>query len=125
MFRRIVSFVVAAWRAGREPEPRDGTLLHIAAMVATRPCECLGNRDTCAPCLARPVLGIEEPPDLPGELRADLHEAIVRARVTAHRAGERELAAALQAVLLLHLTGGSPAPVAALAMPEPTEEAVN
>lgn len=123
--RRILAFLAAAWRAGRAPEPPDGTLLHIAAMVAVRPCECLGNCDTCAPCLGRQVLNIEEPAAHPVELLADLREAIVRARVAAHRAGEAELAAALQAVLLLHLTGGSLAPVAALVQPDPVREAVN
>lgn len=55
----------------------------------------------------------------------DVHEAIGLARGLAIRQGERELAAALQAVLLLHLTGGSLAPVAALVAPPQSAEAVN
>lgn len=49
-------------------------------------------------------------------------EAVALARGIALRDGDRELAAALQAVLLLHLTGGSLAPVAALVMPEQLRE---
>lgn len=47
-----------------------------------------------------------------GEL--DAHEALALARGIALRDGEKDLAAALQAVLLLHLTGGSLASITAL-----------
>ena len=55
----------------------------------------------------------------------DANEAVALARGVALRDGERELAAALQAVLLVHLTGGSLATVTAPVRPEKRREAVN
>lgn len=52
-------------------------------------------------------------------------EALGLARGIAIREGERELAAALQAVLLIHLTGGPLASVSALVTPPQSSEAVN
>lgn len=122
----LTTMVCDRRRRKRGDESRDGTLLHIAAMVATRPCECLGDCDTCAPCLARQVLGIEEPRDGgPAERLAEAHESIRRARIAARGAGEHELAAALHAILLLHLTGSSLATVLSLVAPEQPREAVN
>lgn len=56
----------------------------------------------------------------------DIHEGIALARGLAIRAGEKELARALQSVLLLHLTGGDLGAVVALTLSPPeTREAVN
>lgn len=43
------------------PEHDTVTLLHIAAMMAVRACECEGDCDTCAPCLAKQVLRVDFP----------------------------------------------------------------
>lgn len=106
MFCRLAAALIAPWR------PRckrcGGTLAPPDVFV-------------CAACMAEETDALVR--QRLGEL--DVHEAVAMARGIALRDGERELAAALQAVLLLHLTGGYLATVTALVRPEQRREAVN
>lgn len=91
--RRIAAFIIAAaWRAGREPEH-----CHLCRKPLTDD-EVLA----CTACVSATSDQIIR--ERMAEL--DVHEAISMARGIALREGDRDLANALQAVLLLHLTGG-------------------
>lgn len=117
--RRITTFLAAARRAGREPE-RCRICLRPPAEEATCP-TCRAPVDVCAFCLkSRREDGIRE---ALGAL--DATEALGWAQKVAIRDKEVELAAALQSVLLLHLTGGSLQSVIAMVKPEEKREAVN
>lgn len=105
---RIIAFLAAAWRAEGEPEP--------ACRLCLRPLDA-SESVFCQPCAD------EEIRQRIGTLDPD--EALGWARSVALRDKDHELAAALQAVLLLHITGGSLAPVVALVRPETRDEAVN
>lgn len=111
--RRALAFLAAAWRAGGEPE----TCRECHRPLAT------AESVVCDRCLGAMRDAIDTDRERLAEL--DAREAVAQARAVALRDGELDLAAALQAVLLLHLTGGNLAPIAALAQPEPFEEAVN
>lgn len=106
---RIIAFTAAAWRAGNEPEPPPCRSC-LRPLGASEPIFC----DGCADEEIRRRIGTLDP-----------SEAVGWARTVALRDKEPELAAALQAVLLLHLTGGSLAPIAAMVRPEPTRDVVN
>jgi hypothetical protein len=51
------------WPSKTVPAYSLSPLLHIAACAAAQPCTCAGLCDTCAPCLARNVLGVERGED--------------------------------------------------------------
>ncbi len=94
--RRIAAFIAAAWwRAGRDQE---------TCHLCRRPlsAEELVACDSCVAATSDQIIR-----ERLAEL--DAREAVTLARGVAHRDGERELASALQAILLLHLTGGLPA----------------